>query len=573
MATDYTLSFAENDSGVAVENFSEEDERVLGSTVTNTDSNIFAWKLTEDFTPEQAGALLSRYSRTSLTSRRLFIKEFYPNKNRGREFFDAWLVDYGDDSIQEMAGGLPASCEYVSNVAVKEIEDCRFGSYIEKSTRYVAFDKKLPNGEYMFYKDPQIIASRHGDDYLRLMNSLFDSYSNHMEKMSKYIADTNRIEEIGFRIGGNLVKINQLSSAMEEQFGITEADLRKSYDNAIKANALDFLRDYLPMSTLTHVGISMDARSYENMINKMLASPLLESRFIAKRLSAELKKLVPSLVKRIDDEHGIALQGFFREKNENASAMVHDLTKGIISKEEMVALSEYAGEGTQNPDLKAQIILGAVIIYRFSRGTSMSQASQIAAKMNDSERKKLINTYVGARKNRRHKPGRAFEGLDYTFDLMGRIGIYRDIQRHRIGTQERQNFGVELGYDTRSAFKDVGIDGDYAQKMSEVTDLYHKIFEKMPHQAQYVVTLGFNIRWYYKLNARQLYHLCELRSTHQGHPDYRKLVQQMAIKVKQVHPTVIEPMTYLDMSEKTLGRLDSEIRMAVKKSQLNNPKT
>ncbi|MDE1825027.1 MAG: FAD-dependent thymidylate synthase [Candidatus Micrarchaeota archaeon] len=572
MATDYTLFFGEGAKGVVVENFSDEDEKALGSTVTNLEDNIFAWKLTDDFTPEQAGALLSRYSRTSLTSRRLFIKEFYPNKSRGREFFDAWLVDYGDDSIQEMAGGLPVSCEYVSNVAVKDIEDCRFGSYIEKSTRYVAFDKKLPNGDYMFYKDPQILASRHAESYLDLMGSLFDSYSRHMEGMVKYIADTNRIEDIGFRIGNRLVRINEMNSAIEEQFGITEADLQKSYENAIKANALDFLRDFLPMSTLTHVGISMDARSYENMINKMLASQLLESRFIAKRLCAELKKLVPSLVKRVEDSHGIEMQEFFRERNESAATMVSGISKGIVSKGEGIELREYAGEGTANPDVRAQTIIATMIIYKFSRGTSISQAAELAAKMGDSERKSLINTYVGSRKNRRHKPGRAFENLDYTFDLNGRIGIYRDIQRHRIGTQERQNFGVELGYDTRSAFKEVGIEDDYKQKMSEVTKLYNKIFEKMPHQAQYVVTLGFNIRWYYKLNARQLYHLCELRSTHQGHPDYRKLVQQMAMKVKAVHPSVMEPMIYLDMSEKTLGRLDSEIRMAVKKSQLNNTK-
>ncbi|HVA83021.1 MAG TPA: hypothetical protein VNF06_02550, partial [Candidatus Aquilonibacter sp.] len=135
MAADYLLSFNEKDKGEMVEQFSDEECSLLGDNVTNFDSNIFAWRISDEFTPEQAGALLSRYSRTALTSRRLYLKEFYPNKSRGREFFDAWLVDYGDDSIQEMVGGLPVSCEYVSNVAVKEIEDCRLGSYIEKSTR------------------------------------------------------------------------------------------------------------------------------------------------------------------------------------------------------------------------------------------------------------------------------------------------------------------------------------------------------------------------------------------------------------------------------------------------------
>ncbi|MDE1845941.1 MAG: FAD-dependent thymidylate synthase [Candidatus Micrarchaeota archaeon] len=568
MGADYILPFHEGDKGSVVEQFSDEEVALLGNNVTNFDSNIFAWRISDEFTPEQAGALLSRYSRTALTSRRLYLKEFYPNKSRGREFFDAWLVDYGDDSIQEMVGGLPVSCEYVSNLAVKEIEDCRLGSYIEKSTRYVAFDRKLPNNEFMFYKDPDILGSKHADRYLALMNGLFGSYSGHMEKMMKYISDTNRIDEIGFRIGSKVVRITEFNKALEDESGITEQDLRNSYNNAIKANALDFLRDYLPMSTLTHVGCSMDARSYENMLNKMMASPLSESRFIASRLSGELKKVVPSLVKRVHDQNGAALQSLYKERMGNALHLVSQLSKGLVSNEESVSLIEYTGENAKNSEEALQIKLASIIIYKFARGTSMRQAIEKATTMSETDRKVLISAYVGKRTNRRHKPGRAFENIDYTFDLNGRIGIYRDIQRHRIGTQERQNFGVELGYDIRQAYKDVGIDDDYKAKMGEVIDLYNALLPTHPYQAQYCVTFGFNIRWYYKLNARQLYHLCELRSTHQGHPDYRKLVQDMAMKVKAVHPTIIEHMNYLDMSEKTLGRLDSEIRMAVKKSQL-----
>ena len=164
--------------GIPVEEFLDSEEASLSKVVTNADDNIYVWKLGEDLSAEQSGALLSRYSRTSLTGRRLFLKEFLPNKSRGKEFFESWLVDYGDDSIQEMAGGMPMSCEFISNIAAKEIEDSRFGSYIEKSTRYVPFDMKLKNGDYMFYKDRDILSSRFGDEYLELMRSLFDSYAS-----------------------------------------------------------------------------------------------------------------------------------------------------------------------------------------------------------------------------------------------------------------------------------------------------------------------------------------------------------------------------------------------------------
>ncbi|HVC58271.1 MAG TPA: FAD-dependent thymidylate synthase [Candidatus Acidoferrales bacterium] len=568
MGVSYVFRAHEGDSGVAVEEFTDEEAGILDASLTNVADNIFAWKLGTDLTPEQAGALLSRYSRTALTSKRLFLKEFYPNKNRGREFFDAWLVDYGDDSIQEMAGGLPVSCEFVSNLAVKDIEDCRLGSYIEKSTRYVAFDKKLPNNEFMFYKDKEIMDSRYGDDYTKLMNGLFTSYSGHMDAMSKYIRDTNPIDNISFRLGDRLVKISEIKNGADEKTGVTEAELIKAYDNSIKANALDFLRDYLPMSLLTHVGMSMGSRSYENMLNKMLASPLRESRWIATRVTGELSKLVPSLVKRIDDSHGKGMQQFMSDRTLRTMQLVEKATKGIVSGGEDVSIDYYTGMGSGDPDLYAQKSIAAAVLYRFSHGLSMSNALSMAEKMPVDERKTLISTYVGERKNRRHKPGRAFEDVEYLFDLKGRIGIYRDIQRHRIGTQERQNFGTELGYDTRDAYADIGIEDDYKSLMRDVDSLYKNLLPALPYQAQYVVTFGFNIRWYYRLNARQLYHLCELRSSTQGHPDYRRLVQHMAMKTKAIHPTVVEQMSYLDMNEKTLGRLDSEIRIAVKKSAL-----
>jgi thymidylate synthase ThyX len=565
---DYIFQAYDGDPGIAVEEFTDEESRLLEPHVTNTNSNVFAWKVSDGMSLEQTGALLSRYSRTSLTGRRLFLKEFYPNKSRGREFFDAWLVDFGDDSIQEMVGGLPSACEFVSNVAVKEIEDCRLGSYIEKSTRYVAFDKRLPNNEFMFYKDPDILNSRYGDNYLELMRSLFASYSGNIEKMSNYIKQRNPLENISFKINDRLIKIGELSKELEEQSGITEADLVKAYDNSIKANALDFLRDYLPMSVLTHVGISMDGRSYENLLNKMLASPLSEARFIGKRLNVELGKIVPSLIKRIGETHGQAFQRFIGERNSKSLEFTKRLASGMVDKGESVELIEYKGQNSPDPDKSLQVAILSAILYRFSNGASLSQLIKKVEDMSSDERKRLIAEYVGARANRRHKPGRAFENAEYLFDLKGRIGIYRDIQRHRIGTQERQNFGTELGYDTRKEFDEIGIVDDYRSKMAEVDDLYKKLKEEMPYQAQYVVTFGFNIRWYYRMNARQLYHLCELRSSQQGHPDYRKLVQLMAMKVKAVHPTIIEHMKYLDMSDKTLGRLDSEVRIAVKKGEL-----
>ncbi len=563
------LKFSEDDNGIELESFSDDEAKSLERVITNTKSNIFAWRLGEDLTPEQVGALLSRYSRTVLTGKRLFLKEFLPNKSRGREFFESWLIDYGDDSIQEMAGGLPMSCEFVSNLAVKEIEDNRMGSYIEKSSRYVFFDKKLPNGEYMFYKDPDILSSRFGDEYLSLMHSLFDSYTGNLQRMSDYIKSENPFDNQSFRIGDISVKASELTDEMSEKYGISVDDLKKSYDNAVKANALDFMRDYLPMATLTHVGVSANARVYDGMINKMLASPLAESRWVAKSMLAELNKLVPSLTKRIGEKHGSDYRDFLSSRSKEIREHLSWFETQPIKSQNSVDLIEYAGKGAANPDLEAQIMLSGAILYRFLDGISFTDALDKAAKIKQEERLEIIRKYTGVRGNRRHRVGRAFENLDYLFDLKGRIGIYRDLQRHRIGTQERQNFTTILGYDTRKEFDAIGISDDYKSKMAQVADLYTKLNETLPYQAQYVVTYGFYTRWYYRVNARQLFHFCELRSTPSGHPDYRKIAQDMYTKVREMHPTVASYMNFVNMDDKQLGRLESEIRIAVKRKALS----
>lgn len=563
------LKFYEEDPGLIVDEFSDEEGEKLNKVVTNTNGGVFAWKVGDDLSPEQSGALLSRYSRTSLTTRRLFLREFLPNKDRGKEFFESWLVDYGDDSIQEMAGGLPLSCEFVSNVAVKEIEDNRFASYIEKSSRYVSFDKKLPNGEYQFYKDPDILNSRFGEEYLELMRGLFGSYSRYIPQMVDYLKELNRFEDQAFKIGDNVVKPPELNSAIQERYGIGDEELRKSYDNAVKANALDFVRDYLPMATLTHVGVNANARSYENLILKLHSSPLAECRWIGKQMYTELYKVAPSLIGRVYEKHGQEHASMLSNRTREAMNTVREILKDVqLEKGEHVNLLEYTGRESDDPDQKAQTLISAAILFRFGEGHSFGQCLKEAERIGAEGRRELIRKYVGSRTNRRHKPGRAFENIEYLLGLVCRIGVYRDLQRHRIGTQERQRFTVKLGFDTRREFSDIGIDDDYKSKMAQVIDLFSKLEEKFPYQAQYVVTYGFYAGWYYRLNARQLFHFCELRTTPGGHPDYRRLVQDVYYKVREVHPSVTEYMSFVNLKDKELGRLESEIRIAQKRRAL-----
>ena len=79
--------------------FSSKEKITLSDHFSNTEDSVFAI-----ITPRQVdrGALMSRYSRTNKSMRRIFLDEFLKNKNRGEEFYDRVLLEYGDDSVAEL---------------------------------------------------------------------------------------------------------------------------------------------------------------------------------------------------------------------------------------------------------------------------------------------------------------------------------------------------------------------------------------------------------------------------------------------------------------------------------------
>ncbi len=81
------------------EKFSNYDKKILLDHFSNADDSVFAVT-----TPQQVdrGALMSRYSRTDKSMRRVFLDEFLTNKKRGEEFYTRVLIEYGDDSVAEL---------------------------------------------------------------------------------------------------------------------------------------------------------------------------------------------------------------------------------------------------------------------------------------------------------------------------------------------------------------------------------------------------------------------------------------------------------------------------------------
>jgi thymidylate synthase ThyX len=207
----------------------------------------------------------------------------------------------------------------------------------------------------------------------------------------------------------------------------------------------------------------------------------------------------------------------------------------------------------------------AAILYAHARHP-LAQLREVASKMSSEERRKVLEEYFAKRRHRRDKLSRAFENVYYTFDILGNLGLYRDLHRHRILTQERQDFTTVHGYDTPPEIVEAGFKGEFDLCMNRAAELYEQIYKDLPCEAQYVVPFAYKIRWYMKVNLREAVHMCELRTMPQGHPDYRFICQEIWRKIQEVHPTLAQSGKFMDWGKYRLGRLQSEMRTEFKKS-------
>lgn len=533
--------------------FTKEEEEILKPFVSNVGKPIFVLRNLPEVIK---GALFSKYSRSTKGLRRMLLDEFIINKDinfrdiaaygsdfvvkqaiaieKAKDFYDRILDGFGDDSIGEL-GGAHVAVEDVSILASKWVEHSRIGgSPLEKSSRYVWFDKKV-NGQYQYYRDQKIMNSKFASVYEEATDLLFDTYSNLSRQLTKFVQETT-----------------PMTDNMTEQ----------AYKFSIKAKACDALRGLLPLSAFTNLGLFGNGRFFENMLIRLMSNPMAEAVEIAENMQSELDKTIPSFVRRCKPEH-IFYQPYidFYTNTQNRTAVLarefahlHSYGNGIQHNNsafnEGVKLVEY--------DNDAENKVLAAILYPYLNVT-YSQAKQLLSKLTPEQKRHLMEAYCCGRTNRRHKPGRAFENAYYTFDILADFGTYKDLMRHRILTQEKQLHTVAHGYITSPLIIQGGFSNEYDEAMKKCEEAYHQIAKDFPYEAQYMSTHAHRTRWYFTLNLRSLYWLCELRSGQQGHPTYRKTAQDMYSAVKKVQPSLVEYMNFIDMNDYGLGRLQAEM--------------
>lgn len=514
-----------------VDDFSDQERTLLGRYVTNLDGRVFALRNLPEVV---RGALFSRYSRTEKSLRRVLLDEFLaaPDagippagepgdqvvaSDRAEDFYRRILVGYGDDSVAELAGAHMA-VEKVSTLAAKALEDSRIGiSPLEKSTRYVRFDRRDAGGRFLYHRGPELDHPV----YEPAMDALFGTYSE---------------------------LVMPLTEAVRSRYPLEEGETERAWKSATRARALDLLRGLLPAGTLTNLGLYGNGRAFEYLLTKLSASELPECRQLATEMHGELSQVIPAFVRRaLDERYGAPAAARLVRTRERMSQLVPPPARAP------------AGVGVKliEHDLDAERKVVAAALFPYT-DVSLEALSGL-----DVDPSAVLDALIGDRANRRHRVPRALEQATYLFEITANFAAYRDLQRHRMLSQERQPLGTSLGFDVPPELAEYGFEGTMARAL-EAAGAAHRQQEQAlgTALAQYLVPLAYRVRWYFRVSLREVFHLCELRTTPQGHPDYRHIAQEMFRRVQEVHPRLAEYARFVDLSPgEELERRASERRI------------
>lgn len=508
----------------------------LRQAVTDIDGNVYAFG--DKLSPVTIAAAMARLSRRGDDMRITILDEFAGKAGKDQQLLQRIITAYGDDSVQQLAG-MHLVVENASNLLTKKLEWGRLASYLEQSTRYIYFDQTDEQGRYRYHV-PEYFNENLKNQYVKAMDTIFKLYSVMVHKLTDYV-QTNS--------------------------GVPENERDAAWKGATRAQACDAVRPVLPVATTSTVGIFASGQALESLIMHLQSDELFEARTCGQQLLEQARQVMPMFLERADKpERGGAMIAY----RANTAKAVADLAKVSLP-------DNYPDISTEPVTLvdfwpKNELLLAADMLYEHSS----LPLEQLQAEVNSwsyDKKAEVFKTYVGERLNRRHRPGRALEKAHYSWDLVCDYGIFRDLQRHRmVDDLEWQLLTPRYGYEVPKLVEEAGL----TEQFEACFDISLKLYSLLQQagyelEAQYATLLGHKMRWKVTYNAREAFHIHELRTSPQGHPGYRKLVMQMHEKLAEVHPLIAGAMKFVNTDEDPeLTRLAAERYTQFKLEQRGN---
>ena len=428
---------------------------------------------------------------------------------KAEKFHERWVLGYGHASVAEHAV-LHMAVENLSRLSADALEDNRLSSYTEKSSRYQMFSR----------------------DYYHIPSELDDSIE--LKDMFTGICDKlfETYEEL----------ISGVSEFLKSERARRENETDRTYEARLRREAIDSCRFILPAATLTNIGMTINARSLEHAISKLLSSATNEERELGNALKEKGREITPTLIKYADYNDYMAT-AFERAKN--------------LPREETADTKSPIDAKLINYDIDAEQRVVAALLYRYSK-LSYERAWSNSKKMSDDERRDLLTDDLSSL-GPHDSPGRELEMVDYTFEMTMDYGAFREFKRHRMQSYIPQPFTPSLGVFVPRLITASGLEHTFRFAITKAEEGYYKLETAFPNVAPYLLTHAHRRRFITKINLRECYHLFKLRTQRQAHFSLRQVMDKALRLAVEVHPELFRHLSLRDIPDWWPFGADSKI--------------
>lgn len=366
----------------------------------------------------------------------------------------------------------------ISRLAVEEIQKFRLASFTEKSQRYVKLDgdfitpSELDDGEYR--EMMQSLIGIQNETYF----SLYETLSSHLFK--KFPAR------------------------------ITTKQGKTTVEGWAKEDA----RYVVSLATLTQFGMTVNARTLENMLRRFKASPLFEIRELGEYIYNTVHPLSPSIIK-------------YTEPTSYDTGREQIIRETLSKYEKKLMSPEYDQIPVKLHSVTrdADTVLCAALIYNYS-GSDYASSMESAQSLSTQQKKELIKASLCSRESY-DKVERAFETVEFVFELIVSATNYAQLKRHRMSSQLVQDYDTALGYTIPPSIIETGQTTLFTEIMKRSEDFYYLVEKNFPSVKNYALTNAHRRRVLMKLNARELYHFISLRDDEHAQWDIRETAKEM----------------------------------------------
>lgn len=494
--------------------------------------------LVRDLPPEVAATLNGVYSRSQLSMRDNFLSRLEKGlgeagktleeldlaepkqdvlseilADKSGKFLKTYAIDHGHNSLRE-GSVVHLAVENVSQLVTRFIQRERRCSFEESSTRYISFSNER------HWRDPDVTAAGGATAaaYEEILASTFSLYERLTEELMAHLRRA-RAPKDGEKSG--------------------------PYERALRAEAFDAARYLLTPALLTKWGMVLDARTLSDMVTELLSHPLAEFRLVGERLKQQGDLAVKTLLSHARPNE------FLADRHRTRRELAEALGGHAAGREQLQPSVDLV---SWDHDLDDRLL--ASLAYESST-SSLAELLAAAKAMPAEERRALMDSALAARGPRDAMPF-ALEGAQpFEFEILVDFGAYRDIGRHRKGTQQQQPLTVSHGYLVPPLIEEAGFADDYRAVLDRAADLQETVARTHDLAAGYVTPFAFLQRVRLIFDPRQICYFIELRSGPEGHFAYRDIAIGMHRAIEKVSP-LFASLIRVKLGSAFLGRMESE---------------